>query len=114
MATRSTNTFAEFLERAIADWAQARLLPDADLELIGAVTEAIEGWYREPIENQMAQGTTSVQSSPADIPPQFQGPGGGVGASQIAGSGARGVMPGAGAPNPDELRRVMGGAAGMM
>lgn len=125
MAVRSTNTFAEALERMLTDLAQMKLLPDADMELISAMEEAIIGWYREPIDNAQQQGLTSVMSSPADIPPEMMAamggggmPGGmpgGVGASQIAGAGARG-MPGgggAGAPNPDELRRVLGGAAGL-
>lgn len=123
MASRSTNTFAEALERLLGDLAQMKLLPDADDELIGAMEEAIIGWYREPIDNAMAAGTTSVQSSPADIPPEMMGGmggmGGGVGASQIAGGGGagRGMPPGAvgaGAPNPDELRRLMGGAGGLI
>ncbi len=90
----------------MGDLAQMKLLPDADMELVGAMEEAIMGWYHQPIDNAMAQGTTSVQSSPSDIPPEMMG---GVGASQIAGSGTRGMAGGAGAPNADELRRVMAG-----
>jgi hypothetical protein len=128
VATRTDNTFAEALEKLTQQVAQLKLLPDCDDELVDAIQEAIIGWYRQPIENSMAQGTTSVQSSPADamgmppgMPPGMPGmpPGmGGVGASQIAAGGAmgRGMPAGVmsmGPPNPDELRRQMQSPTGM-
>lgn len=114
MSTRTTNTFAEALDKLTQQLAQMKLLPDCDDQLVDAMQEAIIGWYREPIQNSMSSGNSSVQSSPADagmppgMPPPPMPPGG-VAASQIAGTGARGMPPGAGAPNPDELRRMMAG-----
>ena len=100
MASRSTNTMSEMLQRWLGDLAQAKVLADADLPFIMELETMVIGKLRDPMTKMQEQGLLPQgQSDPmAAAPPGF------VGAGQPVGGG---VMQGNGSPNPDELRRLM-------
>lgn len=111
MASRSTNTMREFVERLVQDLAQAQTLADADLPfLLGLQGQCIE-WTRDPQKKLAEQGL--VPNDQQQPPPPMQGapqgppPGGGGMPGFAAGGGRGGVMPGAPAPNSDELTRLL-------
>jgi hypothetical protein len=96
MASRSTNTMAEALQRLHGDIAQMKTLQDADLPFITELETMVVSKLRDPMTQMQSQGLLP----PGGPPPQQMFPGQG----QPLGGG---VMQGAGAPNPDELRRLM-------
>lgn len=123
-SSRSTNTMAEFLQRMLGDLAEAKTLPDADLQFLISLETSILQKLRAPIDALMGQmeGGQNPMSAP---------PGGGAGGSnplagmaggldpsmlpqpggQMAGAGrVTGTRMEAPMPNTDELRRMMGGA----
>ena len=119
--TRSTNTMTEGLRRLLADLADMKILPDADISFILDIEQQIVTKLREPIDSLHQQGTTNA-TPPDQMPPGMDpsmmgagpppmGPGAGMGApgpqdQQIPGLSQRRM------PNPDELRRILSFKAG--
>ena len=95
MASRSTNTMAELLQRLLSDLAQAKVLQDADLPFIVELETMIVSKLRDPMTKMQAEG---MLPPGGPQPPMFPGQGMPVGG---------GVMQGAGTPPVDELRRLM-------
>lgn len=97
--TQQNNTMAEFCNKMMKVIADAKQMPDADMEFLGAVEGDILAYLKPPV--------------PADMQPQAQSPGMGpvgdaMGAVMGGGGGGGGApMVGAGAPNPDEFRRML-------
>lgn len=127
-SSRSTNTMAEFLQRMLGDIAEAKTLPDADLGFLIQIETTILQKLRAPIDALMGQmqaqggegqmggemagvgaegGQAGLPQMPM-IPPGVAMGGGGP----IPGSGGRvpGLRMEPNMPNPDELRRMLGGA----
>lgn len=113
MASRSTNTMQEVLQRFLTDLAQAKTLMDADMPFILGIETQIVDYLRNPIKRLQSEGVLP-QGGPGESG-QIQG---GFDPSQIqqqvpmqpGTAGGGGVMPGAPAPPADELRRLLGGA----
>lgn len=119
MASRSTNTMAEFLQRMLGDISQAKTLPDADLEFLVSLETGILQKLRAPIDALQGQ----AQGQMGGGGPQ-QAPGGGMpGADVMAQSMPAGMgQQQAGIPSlrqepniptsisPDEMTRMLGGA----
>ncbi len=100
MASRSTNTQAEALQRLLGDIADMKTYPDADLEwLIGLETTILQK-LREPVAAAMSQSDMGQMSGQSQAPPMAPPPG-------AAPPGVPGLRQGPGAPNPDELRRLL-------
>lgn len=113
--SRSTNTMTEGLRVLLADLADMKIMPDADLPFILDIEQRIVGKLREPIDSIYQQGNTDVApptagpeagmpAMPPGMPPM--GPGAGMGApgpmdQQVPGLSQRRV------PNMDEMRRVL-------
>jgi hypothetical protein len=96
MASRSTNTMAELLQRLLSDLAQAKVLQDADLPFIVELETQIVSKLRDPMTKMQAEGM--LPPGGPQQPPMFPGQGMPLGG---------GVMQGAGTPPVDELRRLM-------
>lgn len=92
MATRSTNTMVEALQRLHADIAQMKTLPDADLAFVTELETMVVQFLRGPIEQMQAAG----QLPPGGPPPGMVPP------TQTGGLYGQPAM-----PNPDELRRII-------
>lgn len=116
MSTRSTNTMQEVLQRFLTDLAQAKTLMDADMPFILGLETQIVDYLRNPIKQMQAQGVLP-QGGPDQGAQMQQMQQGGQGApqqfpqqipTQPGTAGGGGVMPGAAAPNADELRRLLG------
>lgn len=119
MASRSTNTMSEFLQRMLGDLAEAKTLPDADLQFLIGMETTILQKLRAPIDALMGQMNngegqaagalmgTGGGMDPTMLPqPQMAGGGGGMpGGGRVTGTRMEAPM-----PNVDELRRMMGGA----
>lgn len=109
MASRSTNTFSEFLERLIQDLGQAKLIADTDLPFLLNIEAQLIEKYR--------QGTSIPGMEQAGMVPPGQGampPGMGGGPPQgggpsFMGEGMNGLQTQPAAPNADELRRLLQG-----
>lgn len=113
MASRSTNTMAEFLQRMLGDLAEAKTLPDADLQFLIQIETTILQKLRAPIDALMGQmeGGANPMSNPANglTPEMLSGMGMGnlgPGQPQQRVTGTRMEAP---QINTDELRRTMGG-----
>lgn len=109
--SRSTNTMAEFLQRMVGDIADAKVLPDADLEFLIQLETTILQKLRAPIDALMGQ----MQTNPMAQNPMSGSP---AGMAQGAMSGGQPPTPPAqqrvagirmdpNMPNPDELRRMI-------
>ena len=106
MAGRSTNTFAELMQRFLADLGQFKATAsESDLAASVELETVILQMLRAPIESIASQGLTSA-------PPEVLG-GAGGGMPGMGNMAAPGPTPGEGPrqpmPSPDELRRVLGG-----
>lgn len=108
-SSRSTNTMAEFLQRMLGDISQAKTLPDADLEFLIGLETGILQKLRAPVD-AMAGQMNGV--SPAGPSPDQMGPMPGPLPMSAGGAPPTGGVPGIrsepAAPNPDELRRMIG------
>lgn len=120
-SSRSTNTMAEFLQRMMGDISEAKTLPDADLEFLIQLETTILQKLRAPVDALMGQ----MQGQGAGPVDQLQGAGAMMG-GMPSGPGPLGVsgapmapngqerVPGTrmepAMPNPDEFRRMLGGA----
>lgn len=98
MATRSTNTFPEILQRLLGDIAQAMTLADADLDFLTEMQGMVVQQLRAPVTQMMDAGIL-----PPDSPPGMAGAG--AAPPQLPPGG--GMMPQAAMPPVDELRRLM-------
>lgn len=72
MATRGTNTYSEWLERLAQDVAQAMGLPDANLQFLGTLLEAVTNERRAPLDQvsammQQQQGGAPMPGMPAPM-----------------------------------------------
>lgn len=119
---RSTNTMQEFLQRMLGDLANAKTLPDADLQFLVGLETAILQKLREPVDalagqtealGGMEQG--QAEALPPMDPAMTGGGGGGTpmpGGVGMSGAGGGPGLPGVmSAPQtipPDELRRMLG------
>lgn len=120
MPVRASNTMVEGLTSIMSDIASMKAMPDGDLQFLIQLETMILKKLREPIDSMAGQmggpggmpegagpmpgmgpGSTPPPPGPPPGPPQGQ-PGG----------PPRGMMAGAGAPNPDELRRLLTGGPG--
>jgi hypothetical protein len=108
MASRSTNTMSELLQRLLSDLAQAKVLQDADLPFLMEMETMIVSKLRDPQTKMQEAGL--LPSAPADPMAGMAGMGGMGGQSMFPGQGmplGGGVMQGSGTPPVDELRRLM-------
>lgn len=124
MATRGMNTMAEGLASLMGDIAQMKAQPDADLQFLIELETMILRKLREPVDN-MAGQMAGPGAGPGPVPGMGPGstpPGPDMGGMPMGpppgpprgepGGSPRGMMMGPGAPNPDELRRLMQGGPG--
>lgn len=118
MASRSTNTMSEFLQRMLGDLAEAKTLPDADLQFLIQLETTILQKLRAPIDalmGQMQQGEQAAGNPMAGTPGMMTPEmltGLGMGNLNFAPNGQQrvtGTRMEPQMPNTDELRRTMGG-----
>lgn len=118
------------MRKALGMIADAKTLPDADLEYLVNMETQLLGKIRQPIDNMQAAGSTGVPGAPSMMPGMPPGippgtptsaPGfGSLGAApngMMAPGGPRppavpGMMQGAQIPNMAELARVIGPMGG--
>ncbi len=112
MASRSTNTMAEALQKMIRDIADMKTLPDADMPFLVQLENIVLNRMKQPVQDLRDQGQL-----PAQQPPPFPGAGGGMPGGMGAPAGSLmggGAMAGPQAPNAGELARLLNaGAEGM-
>lgn len=89
MASRSTNTLAELLQRFMGDIAQYKLVaPDDEMELIAMLEDTFLQVARAPIENMAAKGLTNAPPmAPQAGPPMGAQPQGVPGLNMVPGPG---------------------------
>lgn len=102
MASRSTNTMVEGLQKMLTDLAQMKTLMDADLPFILQIETMIVDKLRDPARRMQEAGLLPPGQAPDQGAPQMPPPG-----PSFQGGGSAGVMSGAPAPNADELRRLL-------
>lgn len=126
--TRGTNTYEEWLRKLLGNIADAKTIPDANLEQLVNWETQILGQIRAPIDNMQQAGATAVPGAPSMMPgmPPGMPPGTPTSspAMQMMGAGGpapNGIMaPGGPRPPgvngvmqrpslPPELMRVLGG-----
>ena len=104
MGANGTNTWVEMRLRFMADIGQAKVLPDAPVDVLVSMETLLIQDARAPIDAMNANGTSDVPLPPGagqpPPPPSMPmpmpgGPGGpgGMAGSQMAGMGIRGGMP---------------------
>lgn len=120
MATKSTNTMDEFLQRMLGELAIAKVLPDADLQFLIGLETTILQKLREKTDAMAGQlsagggpGGGAGPDAGAAMPPSpmgamGMGPAQPMPAPSMAGAGVPGVATGPNQINPDELRRMLG------
>lgn len=118
--TSATNTQAEALRKILSDISNIKTFPDADLEFLinleTMILNNIKGQVEQnmgPADGGSSQGLAAMSADPS-MPGAMSGMGmGGPSPMDPAGGGFGGGVPGIrndpGAPNPDELRRMIGG-----
>lgn len=112
-SSRSTNTMQEGLNGLLGQISEMKTMPDADLNFLIQLETTILQKIREPYDQmsgQMSAPTPGGQPMPPP-PGAMPGgmPGGGAGGFPMGqGGGARGMRTEPAAPNPDELRRMLG------
>lgn len=105
MAAQVGDTYAHALRKVLSDLAVAGTLPDADLQFNSQMQQVITGFLRQ---TGVDQATAQMGMGAAPVGPPSAPPPGAGGAPQ--GLSMTGGGPGAGMPNPDELRRLLSGA----
>lgn len=108
--------------KMVQDTAALMSTPDADIQWLTDLQAHITNKLREPYDSMGGPGGPGgggMAGAPQDqMPPELAAMLGGQGPAAAAGGGipmgggpppGPGPMPGPGAPNPDELRRIMGG-----
>lgn len=106
MASGRYNTMAEGLSKIASDVTQLMATPDADLEFLTKLQTDILMKMRQPID--AATGPQAPNAGQPPMPPEIAAMMGGQMPAAAGGIPPAGGGPGAGAPNPDELRRLMG------
>ena len=108
MAVRSTNTYIEALQSLLQDVASMQALPDANLEWLKAVQDAILAEVQAPLRAQ-AQAAAAPPTSAAPLPPGAGAgpPPAGMAALLGAGGPGNGSAPLPPSPAGDDLRRMM-------
>ncbi len=116
MATRSTNTMQEGMAGLMQSIQEMKLMPDADLPwLINLETQIISKVQSQyGASNQVPPPGAPGNAQPAPMDPAMMaGMGGGgmpmPGSNTGSGVGTRGMQVGPAMPNPDEIRRMVGG-----
>lgn len=114
MASGKYNTMAEGLQKIAQDITLLFATPDADLEWLAEFQSMALQKMRQPFDAvAQQQGQPPAGNGPGQMPPEIaammggQGPAQGVMPAPAPGGMPGGPMPGPGAPNPDELRRLM-------
>lgn len=118
--TRGTNTMSEALQRMLSDLSQIKTMPDADLNFLIGIETTILTKLRAPVDQMVGQlDAGAPPPDPAMGGDPSMGAGGeaipmdpSMGQPSMPGGGVPGVRQSPGAPNPDELRRLLGGSAG--
>ena len=113
MATQgSVNTMSEVLDKLYNLLTQAKTVMDADMPFLIQMETMVLQKLRDPQRKMQEQGLLPPDSAggpqqqavpPGGGGPSFGPPGGGDSAM----AGMRGMTPGMGAPNADELRRLL-------
>lgn len=108
-SSRSTNTMQEGLNGLLSQISEMKTMPDADLNFLIQLETTILQKIREPYD-QMSGQMSAPTPGGQPMPPM---PGGGGapmpgGFTVGQGGGARGMRTEPNAPNPDELRRMLG------
>ena len=103
MASRSTNTMSEGLQRILGDISQLKTVGDADLTYLTELETMVIGKLREPID--------AVKQNATGMPPAMAGPSD-MGMPPGSGQGG-GLMSGAQPPAPDDLQRLLGSGSSM-
>lgn len=104
MASRSTNTMAEFLQRMLGDIAEAKILADADLQFLIGLETTILQKLREPVDAIMGMSGMNGGASPmAPVPEQASGMLG----QMSGGDRVRGTRMNPAPISPDEMQRMM-------
>ena len=119
MATQgSVNTMAEVLDKLYNLITQAKTVMDADMPWLITIETMVLQKLRDPQRKMQEQGlippdTAGGPQAQAMPPGMAQGPPPGgpsfgpPGGGDSAAAGLRGMTPGMGAPNADELRRLL-------
>lgn len=94
----TNNTMSEGLARVIAEIAQLKMAPDADIDFLTGLETSVLGYVKQRI--------SGVSVSPQAMAGQGASPAMGPMPVSMAGPGA-GVRPRPAMPNPDELRRLL-------
>lgn len=104
------DTMEEGLSKILSQLSQLAILPDADLEFLGKLQQLLTQYMRAK-QSQTASAAAGVSQGMAAGQPAGGMPGmGAPSPQQIAPGGGAGMSGLMGAPNPDELRRVLAGS----
>lgn len=120
MPVRANNTFEEMMSKCLQLVGEMKQTPDADLEWIVGLETMVLSKLREPIDRMQQMSSMPSGQGAAPMPGMDPMAGGGMG-GMVGGMGTStlgpggpqpgavpGVMQGSPAPNPDELRRLIG------
>lgn len=113
-SSRSTNTMQEGLNGLLSSISEMKTMPDADLNFLIQLETTILQKIREPYDQMSGQmsaptpGGQPMPPPPGAMPGGMPGGGGPGGFPMGQGGGARGMRTEPAAPNPDELRRMLG------
>lgn len=109
MASRSTNTMQEALQKMMRDLADMKTLGDADLPFVVELETSIINYFKRPVDELRAEGQLPPADPNGGMPPGAMPaapPSMGMPAGADVGGG---FMAGPKAPSTDELSRVLGG-----
>lgn len=117
MAVGKINTMQEGMVGLLASISDMKIAPDADLQWLIELETKVLQKIREPMDQMSNQlpggGVTGEPAGPTPggmpPPPSPMMGGGAMGVPAGAGVGARGMRTEPAMPNPDEMRRMMGG-----
>jgi hypothetical protein len=110
MASGRVDSMADYLRKIMALLSEAKVVADADLPFLLQIEQEVVGKMREPVtqmqqagimpagQSQIPGGGSPMQDMGQSAPPSMAG-------SMPMQSG--GLSAGPGAPNPDELRRLL-------
>jgi len=104
MASRSTNTMQEALQKMMRDIADMKTLPDADIPFLVTIENQVLQRMKQPVEALVQQGQLPAGDPMAQGMPSMMGAAPG---SMQSG----GLMAGGMAPSSDELSRLLGSGA---
>lgn len=104
MAFGPGTSYQEAMTKILADIARAGTLPGADLQFNTQLQMAITQF----VKTSAVDAATATMNMGPDSAPQAPGPGGGMGGLSLSAAMNPGPPQG-GAPNADELRRMLSG-----